>query len=360
MRILRVDPSDAATVRACCEVQTAAKQAEDPLGPPKTARVLRTFLAQGFEANPCESWAAFTGGAALDAPQVTTSADDPAGTDVTADGWYWLELPDRENLDRATLIMVVRPRPDHDVERDLLRHAGQRARANGRANLSLMARQGCPLEAFLRSAGARLSLTEARRALDLRPVAPGHFTALREAAAKHAAGYSLITWSGVTPERHLDDVARLENAMNDAPREEGVEDSVWDADRVRERYDSSVLRMGVRAYSVAAIHDATGELAALTQLEVDPDSPEWGHQGMTSVTRPHRGHRLGLLVKAAMLEWLADAESQLEQIETGNADANEHMIAINEALGYTILNPSWAWLELPVAALLDDHANAGN
>jgi hypothetical protein len=54
-----------------------------------------------------------------------------------------------------------------------------------------------------------------------------------------------------------------------------------------------------------------------------------------------------------MLEWLADAEPQLEQVETGNADANEHMIAINEALGYTILDPSWAWLELPVTMLLD-------
>jgi RimJ/RimL family protein N-acetyltransferase len=273
---------------------------------------------------------------------------------MTARGWYWLELPDRENLDRATLIIVVRPRPDHAIRRELLQHAGQRARANGRTILSLMAHQGAPLEAFLRSAGARHVYTEARRVLDLRTAAPGHFTALREAAAEHAAGYSLITWSGVTPERRLGDVARLENAMNDAPREEGVEDSVWDADRVRERYDSSVLRMGVRAYSVAAVHDATGELAALTQLEVDPDSPEWGHQGMTAVSRPHRGHRLGLLVKAAMLEWLADAEPQLERVETGNADANEHMIAINEALGYTILAPSWAWLELPVTTLLDN------
>ena len=289
--------------------------------------------------------AAFTGGTA------------PGGPGVTADGWYWLELPDKENPDRATLIMVVRPRPDHAVARDLLRHAGLRARANGRAKLSLMTWQGCPLDAFLRSAGARHSLTEARRVLDLRTATPGHCTALREAADKHAAGYSLITWSGVTPEQYLGDVARLENAMNDAPHEEGIEDSVWDADRVRERYDSSVVRMGVRAYAVAAVHDATGELAALTRLEVDPDSPQWGHQGSTAVTRPHRGHRLGLLVKAAMLEWLASAEPQLEQIETGNADANEHMIAINEALGFTILGPSWAWLELPVATVLDNGEN---
>jgi RimJ/RimL family protein N-acetyltransferase len=341
MRILQVDPSDAATIRACHGAQAAAKQSEDPLGPPKSARVLRTFLADGFEANPCESWYA-------------TSAD-PGGTDVTADGWYWLELPDKENLDRATLVMVVRPgAAGRSAERALLPHAATRARASGRAIISAAVRLGSPVDEFLRSSGATHALTEARRALDLRTAPEGRFTGLREAAAKHAAGYSLITWTGVTPEQHLAGVAHLQNAMNDAPREEGIEDAFWDADRVRERYDSSLVRMGVRGYSVAAIHDATGDLAALTQLEVDPESPEWGHQGMTAVTRPHRGHRLGLLAKAAMLEWLADAEPQLEQIETGNADANEHMIAVNEELGFKVLEPFWAWLELKVATVLDD------
>jgi RimJ/RimL family protein N-acetyltransferase len=249
--------------------------------------------------------------------------------------------------------MAVRPgAAGHAAATALLPHAAGRAQANGRTTFSLIARQDCPLEGFLRSSGAKRVLTEPRRALDLRTVAPDHFTALREGAARHAAGYSLITWTGVTPDQHLDGVARLQNAMNDAPREEGIEDSIWDADRVRERYDSSLVRMGVRGYSVAAIHDATGDLAALTQLEVDPDCPEWGHQGITAVTRPHRGHRLGLLVKAAMLQWLADAEPQVEQVETSNADANEHMIAVNEALGFTILQPSWSWLELPVAAAL--------
>ena len=66
---------------------------------------------------------------------------------------------------------------------------------------------------------------------------------------------------------------------------------------------------------------------------------------------PHRGHRLGLLVKVAMLEWLAEREPQLTRIVTGNADGNEHMIAINDELGYTVLDrwPSW---EMEVARAL--------
>jgi hypothetical protein len=297
--------------------------------------VLRAFLAEGFEANPCEAWLC-------------------SSEDATPLGWYWLELPDRENLDRGTLIMIVRPRPGHDVERALLRHAAERAAANGRTIFSLLARQGTKLEAFLTSAGSTHVHVEVRRALDLRAAPPGHFTALREEASRHAEGYSLVRWSGVTPDEHLDGVAQLLNAMNDAPHEEGLQDSVWDADRVRERADSSLVRMGVRGYSVAAIHDATGEMAALTQLEVDPDDPGWGRQGVTAVTRPHRGHRLGLLVKATMLDWLAGTEPQVGRVETGNADANQWMIAINEALGYTTYEPSWEWRELPVATALAD------
>ena len=104
--------------------------------------------------------------------------------------------------------------------------------------------------------------------------------------------------------------------MNDAPREEGwFEDDIWDADRVRTRADTRVRLAGHRGYSVAAVHDETGEMAALTQVFVDPAEPAWGHQGLTAVTRPHRGHRLGLLTKAAMLEWLATAEPRLERID---------------------------------------------
>src|SRR5487761_199785 len=108
--------------------------------------------------------------------------------------------------------------------------------------------------------------------------------------------------------------------------------------------------MGVRTYTVAAAHDASGELAAMTQLSVAPDSPRWGHQGLTAVTRRHRGHRLGLLVKTAMLGWLAEAEPRLEHIETWNAGANQHMIAINESLSYTARG-QFRSAELRVASL---------
>jgi hypothetical protein len=79
-------------------------------------------------------------------------------------------------------------------------------------------------------------------------------------------------------------------------------------------------------------------MAALTQLVVDPAQPAWGFQELTAVARPHRGHRLGLLVKVAMLELLAEREPRLTRIITGNTDANEHLIAINAELGFGVLD----------------------
>ena len=114
---------------------TAAIALDDPLGPPLTPRRLRGWLEH--PEHPIEPWVA------------------EAGVPGRLAGWYQLRLPDRENLDRATLIIVVRPRAGHAVTQDLLLHAGQRARANGRTILSLAVHQGSLLEAFLHSAGAR-------------------------------------------------------------------------------------------------------------------------------------------------------------------------------------------------------------
>ena len=119
------------------------------------------------------------------------------------------------------------------------------------------------------------------------------------------------------------------------------------------RLNDHLDRTGARRYTIAAASDETGELAAFSVLSVDPDHPDWGFQGDTGVLRHHRGHRLGMLVKAAMLEWLATAEPGLRRIETGNAATNKYMIAINEQLGFTLHGRTQAF-DLPVAALLGD------
>ncbi len=334
MRIVRWDPADADALQGCLEVRQAAQATDDPLGSPKSARVLGGWLQRGWSGDPGEAW--FIPGAA-----------------GGAIAWYRLALPDLENLDRAELHIVVHP--DHrrrGAGRRLLRHAAERAAAAGRVVMTGDVRDDSPGAAFAAWAGAAPGLAEIRRVLDVRKIPAGRFADLRETAARAAAGYSLVKWTGVTPDEYLGPLASVINAAADAPRDEGVQEETWDADRLRDRGDAAIELMGLRMYTVTAVHDATGEMAAMTQLAVEPEIPQWGYQALTAVTRAHRGHRLGLLVKAAMMEWLAVAEPGLEQIDTGTAASNKHMIAVNEALGYEVALPAFHSCELGVADAL--------
>jgi hypothetical protein len=86
-------------------------------------------------------------------------------------------------------------------------------------------------------------------------------------------------------------------------------------------------------------------------MAVDPADPGWGFQMNTVVRREHRGHRLGLLLKIAMMELLATTEPQLERIVTWNGQSNEYMISVNEAMGYTVFGPPTTLFRLDVAAV---------
>jgi GNAT superfamily N-acetyltransferase len=331
MRILRWDPADGDGWQACHEVFRAAGQIDDPEGPPMTGGLFRGWLTAGWGGDPREIWVV------------------PGETEGTASAFYRLLLPDLENLDRASVLLMVHPaQRRRGLGAEMLRHAMARAAAHGRSMLGGEVRDGSSGEAFARSAGATPGLTEARRVLDLRKVPEGRLGPLRAEAEKAAAGYSLVSWTGPTPGDLLDQVADVLNAFQDAPRDEGHQPETWDARRVRERSDDLLPVLGIRQYSVAARHDATGALAALTAVAVDPAASEWAHQEITAVTRAHRGHRLGLLTKIAMEDWLAAAEPQVERILTINAAINRHMIAVNETLGYELFGPPATWWELKV------------
>jgi GNAT superfamily N-acetyltransferase len=331
VRIASWDPDDEKTALACYDVNCAAHRTDDPVEPPMSAGTFRVYLAEGFGHHPGEVWVA---------------SDD----DETVTGFYRLNLPDLENTDRAFLSLVVHPAARRGgAGRALLRHGAERAAANGRTIMDGVVVAGGAGEEFARAAGAKASLAEVRRVQHLGKIAPGVIAGLRAGATRAAAGYSLVSWTGDIPEEHLAGTAEVFNAFNDAPHGEGIEDEVWDANRIRER-TGTLVRLGLmRGYGIAALHDATGDMAGYTAVVVDPQCPQWGFQQLTAVVRAHRGHRLGLLVKTAMLELLAAAEPQLEWIATGNAAENAHMIAVNEQLGYEVAPPGWNFYEIPVA-----------
>lgn len=70
---------------------------------------------------------------------------------------------------------------------------------------------------------------------------------------------------------------------------------------------------------------------SLAFVAVDPER-RLGYNAMTATLRSHRGRRLALMAKAAVVRWAQEAG--LERLVTENDEDNAAMLAINERLGY--------------------------
>ena len=319
------DPrTDAEQLRACFEMTQAGWPVDHPDEPSWAYDSFAGKWGPGFDSAPRQNWL----------------ATDASGQRV---GGYLLRLPDRENLAMAACTLIVAPASRRrGIGSALIEHCISQARQAGRSRLASQARDDSAGAAFAAATGARGGIPEIIRMLTIDDGTPARLARLRADAEPHAADYRLASWLGRTPEELVDQVALVHSAMADAPRDAGVEPNTWDGDRVRHG-DQTMIEHGLTCYSVGARHEHTGELAALTQVCTEQDTPDWGFQQITAVRREHRGHRLGLLTKVAMLELLRERAPGVRLIQTSNAGENAHMIAINELLGFTVRGVSRDW-----------------
>lgn len=339
MEMERFDPAaDIGQVRACHDVYLAGASVDDPCAPPPSFRGFQGWMRYGWSEDPSEAWL----------------ARDIAGAPC---GWFVLTLPARENPGYAYLKVFVHPaRRRAGLGRALAGHAAARAVRSGRTLLNGDTREGSAGDAFARAVGAREGTTDIRRVLRLAKLSRAAVADLRASAQAAAGGYSLLRWEGPVRAEHAAAIAAITNAADDMPADAGREAQRWDAARVRQT-ELRVTAQGMHYYTVVARHGASGELVGYTQLGLDPLVPEWGYQELTAVARPHRGHRLGMLVKIGMLDLLAAREPRLRHIITGNADGNEHMVAINDALGFEPLDRWTSWeMDAAAAVMLRDCA----
>jgi RimJ/RimL family protein N-acetyltransferase len=110
-----------------------------------------------------------------------------------------------------------------------------------------------------------------------------------------------------------------------------VAEEHWDATRIRE-FEALHVARGRTVLSAGAVKD--GRLVAFTDLQVSLAQPERAQQSGTLVLREHRGHRLGALMKTAVLREVLAAFPSVRRISTYNSDSNAPMVAVNEALGF--------------------------
>jgi len=162
-----------------------------------------------------------------------------------------------------------------------------------------------------------------------------------------AADYEILSWRGPTPDELVQGRAHLSAIMPVEVPEVGLdlEEERWDKQRVRQ-HERRVDEMGRDLLVAVGRHRASAELVGFSELSISRARPETAYQWDTLVTRAHRGHRLGGLLKIANMRQLASANYTTHKILTFNSWRNEPMIAVNEALGTHVAGRIVNWRKL--------------
>ncbi|WP_168207454.1 GNAT family N-acetyltransferase [Microlunatus elymi] len=315
-----VRPDDAAAVAVLTDLGNAAQAVDDPESPAGTPELTAGWLRYGWDLEPDQRY--------LYRP---SEDDDPVGV-------LNVGVPKRDNLHLVTGGITV--------------HPDQRRQGHGSAMLAELLRQtrelgrrtvwlGCAADddgaaAFLKQHGFSYASHDARRYQWPSKVDQDHVAALYAEARQAAADYEVVRTQVPTDDQLLAELIEVTAAINDAPMGElEFEPEKFDLQRLKD-FEYAGQQKGERIYRIFARHRHTGVVGGHTVMMVQPSQPTFGNQYDTAVHRDHRGHRLGMLLKIEMMRWMADAEPQIERIETWNNADNSYMINVNEAIGYRL------------------------
>ncbi len=274
-----------------------------------------------------------------------TGMSGDSGTDADADattmvGNALMILPQHDNTNFAFLGVHVTPEHrGRGIGSALTDFVVEQARQAGRTelltetNLAFDDRDNHPYRTFLEQHGFTLANVEVRRIMDL-PVPDDRIQAWIDESAPHHSDYRLETFVDEIPDELIASLVHLHNQLAlDAPTgdvEFEAEAMTPEGFKIRR---AKLKEMGRRVYETIAIAP-NGEAVAQSTLSMSADDTENAYQWGTIVRRDHRGHRLGMAVKAINLRAVQAAYPDHQRIITTNSETNQHMVAINEELGF--------------------------
>jgi GNAT superfamily N-acetyltransferase len=324
MRFDWLDPADTETTEAVLDLWQAAHRVDLPRDPAFARADARGRITVPAPSEPARFLLAYAGRELLAVAEVGT--------------------PLLDNTSTAFLELTVRPYARrHGVGTALWAQVAEHCLASCRKLVMTDTLTPGPGASFARRLGAEPALRDVRRRLVVNPEARERVTRLAVAAAPLAAGYAVHSFAGPVPEVWLATLAALMGRMStDAPLQDlRWEPEVYDGARVREREAVDTAR-GWQVFTTLAVH-SSGTVAGYTRIAVNEEDRAAGWQHDTLVDPDHRGHRLGMLMKAANLAHVMARVPTLRQIITWNADDNRYMIAVNEAMGFEVFDHWVEW-----------------
>jgi RimJ/RimL family protein N-acetyltransferase len=313
MELVEFGPDDVAQAAAFLELTLAMDAVDCPWEPVRTAYRQEMYMRHSWEGEPGRWFLGYDG-----TEPVATAVIDASDYDNLELAWFTLRVaPEHRRHGHGTSMLHALEDVAGEMGRPLIGMDGWEAEATG---------------AFAATHGYQQGSVAVRR-LQIVGESPDPRDILAETLPA-ASDYELLRVAGYAPADLLPHLVDLTAAINDAPLDDlEWEDEIYSPERVH-AYERAQIESGFRFRRIVARHRPTGELAGHTVVVVDMEQPTLGEQHDTSVVRAHRGHRLGVVLKAEMLLWLAEEEPQLERIYTSNAESNRYMIAVNDRLGY--------------------------
>ncbi len=331
MEILPFSPnkSDEAALAEYHELRTAVMQVDSPSDP-----------VPSFEANigwlftplpyfgPCQYWAARVDGRII--------------------GLMTAGFPEKENSHLTVCDIKVLPAlRRRGIGTALLRAALPTIRQRDRRIVSFPGvREASVGQSWAQALGFKTVRRDLLQRLDLVSMDPSRWD------AKPAEGYRTQRWIGSAPDRLVDSYAAARTAHGDQPQHESsVQAATWTSERIRQE-EQDLRDQGIEMLVVAAVHETTDSVVGATEIMLYPHRPDRAIQGHTAVLPAHRGHGLGLLVKAQMMRWLRSDRPLVVEAMASNADDNAYMVSINQRLGYAVRRVMVSF-ELETAALAE-------
>jgi RimJ/RimL family protein N-acetyltransferase len=320
MDLRRVDVFDDAELERCHEVVAASERHERPYATPWSLQEERALYRAEDPAERREVWAV------RDGRRVT--------------GVVVIELPLLDNTDMVWAEVHVDPEATgRGFGSALVDLVVRRTKEEGRSTILVPSayafdrRDDHPYRRFAERRGFALANTEVHRVLDL-PVDEELLESMIREAAPHHPAYTIERYvDGVPPELlptycHVHNQLVLDAPTGDIEFEaEALTPEIW-----LEREDQ--LRAARRLRSTVVALDGDRQVVGYSDVSIPLDDRENVHQWGTLVRRDHRGHRLGLALKARNLLDVQLEHPGRQVVHTANAEVNESMIAINERLGF--------------------------
>lgn len=321
MKIRSINFADPDEVHAFYRSSKDAETAENPDRPMWSEKDMVAHITEPDDADESHAFGAF---------------DD----DGRLVGGSMLFIPLLDNLTMAYVGVFVSPAEQgKGIGGALAEHILEQVRAAGRTKVLTEASYGFEhrddhgYRRFAERYGFVLASTEVSRLLDL-PIPDKQLQEWIDEAAPHHSAYRIETFVGNVPDELLPSICHVINQLAlDAPTGAIDYEAEKSTPEVRRQQTERNKRTGLRRYETVAI-DESGEVIAVSVIAVPADGTTMAQQWATIVLREHRGHRLGLALKAHNLRALQRDHPERVSVHTCNEEHNGPMLDINERFGF--------------------------